>query len=273
MNSESIYTLLVTTAIPTIFSTGFISIFLNWKISSFQKKEDKSIEISIKLLENIFNKYDFNDYNAVYGKINKETTKKNLESSFCEISKTLENFKKTAIKSELSAYIYELKEDSNSIKRNIKNLEEQLTNLKDDEKIYPKFYPESNKIVYEYDYFVSRYNSAIRKYRKAIGSKATPEQNRAAQNNRIFFTSMISFFLASVFIILTVFVREYSNFPDGIETLLITFSIACFLFFLLIIILGICDEIRYRIRTSTVIRKCIIFMKIKILKGGLFHSR
>lgn len=94
MNLENIYTLLITTAIPTVFSTGFISIFLNWKISSFKKREDKSIEISIKLLENVFNKYDFNYYNEIYRKINKETTKRALENSLCEIRKTLENFKK-----------------------------------------------------------------------------------------------------------------------------------------------------------------------------------
>lgn len=268
LNPESIYTLLVTTAIPTIFSTGFISIFLNWKISSFQKKEDKSIEISIKLLENIFNKYDFNDYNDVYGKINKETTKKNLKSSFCEIRKTLENFEKTAVKSQLSAYIFELKEDSSRIKRNIKNLEAQLTNLKDEEKIYSKFYTESNKIVYEYDYFVARYNSAIRKYRKSVGSKATPEQNRIAQSNRILYTGMISLFLSFVFITLIIFVRKHFNFQP-VEDLLIIFSMGCLLFCLLILIYGICDGIRYQIRTSTIIRKCIIAVRTKFSKWFL----
>lgn len=262
LNLDSIYTLLVTTAIPTILSTGFISIFLNWKISSFQKKEDKSIEISIKLLENIFNKYDFNYYNDIYGKINKETTKKNLKSSFCEIRKTLENFEKTAVKSQLSAYIFELKENSSRIKRNIKNLEVQLINLKDEEKIYSKLYTESNKIVYEYDYFVARYNSAIRKYRKSVGSKATPEQNRIAQTNRILYAVMISLSFFFVFIILIIFVRKYFN-SEFVENLLIIFSIACLVLCLSILIYGIFDGIKYQIRTSTIIRKCIISVKTK----------
>lgn len=76
MNLENFISQAITTGIATLLSTSFISIFLNWKISSFQKKEDKSIEISIKLLESVFNKYDFNYYSEIYGKINKETTKK-----------------------------------------------------------------------------------------------------------------------------------------------------------------------------------------------------
>ena len=52
MDLEIIFNQIITTGIATIFSTGILSIFFNWKVSSFQKKEDTGIEISKKLLEN-----------------------------------------------------------------------------------------------------------------------------------------------------------------------------------------------------------------------------
>ena len=74
MNIDGIISQIITTGIATVLSTGFLSILLNWKISSFQKKEDSDIEISKNLLENVFNEHDFVNYNDIYGKITNETT-------------------------------------------------------------------------------------------------------------------------------------------------------------------------------------------------------
>lgn len=253
MNLENFISQAITTGIATLLSTSFISIFLNWKISSFQKKEDKSIEISIKLLESVFNKYDFNYYSEIYGKINKETTKKKLKNSLDEISKNLENFKKTAVKTQLSAYIYELKEDSNRIQRNIKIFEEQLEKNKDNVNIDPTLYPGRNKIIYQYDYFVVRYNDAIRRYRKAIGSKVIPEQNRQAQGYRIIIASFISLVSLTIFIILAFLVKSFFNSPL-LENSLFIASVFC-LFLCFVFLVGfIFEAIRYQIKTSTKIR-------------------
>lgn len=140
-----------------------------------------------------------------------------------------------------------------------------MTKLKDDEKIYPNLYPDSNKIVYEYDFFVSRYNSAIRKYRKAIGSKATPEQNRAAQGYRILIVSIISFLFLIFFIILAFLGKKYGN-SQTLEKFFLTIA-SFFLFLCFALFVGVVYEgIRYRIRTSTMIRRGIFYMKVKLLK-------
>lgn len=254
MNIDGIISQIITTGIATVLSTGFLSILLNWKISSFQKKEDSDIEISKNLLENVFNEHDFVNYNDIYGKITNETTHESLNTSFKDIKGQLDSFKKVAVKEKLSSYIYELKDDSNRIERNIDKLLKLLSEPKiensENKKIDRNVYSESNKIVYQYNYFVARYNNAIRKYRYSIGSKATPEQNKESEFTRIVFLAFIMLIICSSFIGLALIFDIYFKI-SLLMNFSIFFALVFLLFTILIFVMAIIDDWKYRFKTST----------------------
>ena len=177
-----------------------------------------------------------------------------MNTSFKDIKGQLDSFKKVAVKEKLSSYIYELKDDSNRIERNIDKLLKLLSEPKiensENKKIDRNVYSESNKIVYQYNYFVVRYNNAIRKYRYSIGSKATPEQNKESEFTRIVFLAFIMLIICSSFIGLALIFDIYFKI-SLLMNFSIFFALVFLLFTILIFVMAIIDDWKYRFKTST----------------------
>ncbi|MCC4121703.1 hypothetical protein [Lactococcus lactis] len=244
---------LITPIVTSVLSTGTLGLFINWRIVSSQKRQDKGIIISDELLKKIFNIYYFDSYNESFGKINKEITKKIVVDSFNKIKKEQENFLKLIEEEKLSAYIFELKKDSKKIIKLIDNFIADTISATDE-----KFYDNHKKRIFEcvesYDAFAIRFEEALRRYRKNVGSKTSPQQTREARNMRNMYTVLLLFIPLIISYIL-VNSKSVNNMLSQIKYIFVLFAIILSALGIIIIYIFMIRDIWHMINNTKIAAK------------------
>lgn len=243
------------TILTTLFSTSTLGLFINWRITASQKKQDIGITISDELLKKVFYKHYFELFNDSYIKIEKTSNKKVIIQQFKSIITEQEKFRNTIELERLSAYIYELKKDSIVMSRLLQNIVSNLINEQDDS-FYQRYKREIKECIEYYDSFVIRYEEALRRYRKNVGSITSPEQTRAARNSRF----IVFMFMTFIPIIVVYFLSHIIT-QNFLFSIIEFCSVLLFIIGIIILYILMIGDIIYTIRYSRSFGNFLRFIK------------
>ncbi|MGL5896501.1 MAG: hypothetical protein ACRCZN_05905 [Lactococcus lactis] len=246
--------------LTTLFSTSTLGLFINWRITASQKKQDIGITISDELLKKVFYKHYFELFNDSHIKIEKTTNKEVIIQHFQSIITEQEKFRSTIELERLSAYIYELKKDSIVMSRLLQNIVSNLINEEDDS-FYQRYKREIKEGIEYYDSFVIRYEEALRRYRKNVGSITSPEQTRAARNSRF-----IAFMSMTFIPIIVVYFLSHNITQNFLFSIIEFCSVLLFIIGIIILYILMIGDIIYTIRYSRSFGNFLRFIKKHLKK-------